>query len=240
MQLKNITYLEAEAYLKKDNLIIIPLGSIEQHGPGLPLGTDTLLAELIANKLGERYDVLVAPTITPGISLVPHMNFKGTVSYEAETYTRMIWEFILSLHEHGFRRFFLVNGHGGNDGAIKNAMTKACYELKEVVYFTQNWWRIESVANRIKDELGHPPGHACASEASLMMVSGDALVKKELLTKEFSETPFQVSNDISSRYKTKTGVIDADQTKASLEFGKELFELIMKEYGKKLLEMKRF
>ena len=134
MKLKNLTWEDVDKYLATSKTIIIPLGSIEQHGPSLPLGTDSIIAENLANEVGNKTNILVAPVLSPGISLIPHMEFKGTISFLPRTYTEMIIEFVTSLYSHGFRNFLLINGHGGNDGAIKNAITHLCYTLNDLKF----------------------------------------------------------------------------------------------------------
>lgn len=111
--LPDMTWPEVADLLKRTDMVIIPVGALEQHGPQGPIGTDfyngTLTAELIAQKT----DVLVAPILFPGNSPY-HMGFPGTITLSAETLERVYFEAIQSLIQHGFRRFILLNAHGGN------------------------------------------------------------------------------------------------------------------------------
>jgi creatinine amidohydrolase len=102
--------------------ILIPLGALEQHGPHLPLGTDTLIAEAIAVKVAQRVDnLLVAPCLSVGCS-DHHLSFPGTASIPEEVVAGYIRSTVLSLLGHGFRNAYVVSGHAGNIDAMKAAM----------------------------------------------------------------------------------------------------------------------
>ncbi len=111
--LPDMTWPEVQALLTRTDMVIIPVGALEQHGPQGPIGTDfyngTAEAELIAQKT----DVLVAPILMPGNSPY-HMGFPGTITLSAETLERVYFEAAQSLIQHGFRRFIFLNAHGGN------------------------------------------------------------------------------------------------------------------------------
>src|SRR5262245_34367011 len=100
-----------------DTLLLLPVGSVEQHGPHLPLGTDFMTAEHLALEAAERagreIPVVVAPTLPFGSSH-HHIPFGGTMSLSTETYYRLLYELGSSLADSGFRILFLINGHGGN------------------------------------------------------------------------------------------------------------------------------
>lgn len=231
MRLAEQTYKEIEDYLKKKKTIIIPLGSIEQHSVSMPLGTDSIIAESMAVELGKINSLLVGPLLSPGISLVPHMEFKGTVSLMPYTFTQVISDTIKSLYKHGFRNFILVNGHGGNDGAIKNAIAELCYSLNDLKIKSENWWRMKDIVQMAEEILGHPIGHACGTEASLILHINEKLIKKDLLGSEFKKCPAVVSNNLSGEYLTKTGIINANQKIANKELGKKIFNMAIGNYN---------
>ncbi len=237
MQLKHLTWTDVADYLEKCKTIIVPLGSVEQHGPSLPLGTDMIAAEAMAIEVGRRVNRLVGPVLSPGVSLIPHMNFSGTVSFMPRTYTKMIREYLETLYQHGFRDFLLINGHGGNDGSIKNALIELRYRLEGLKFGLANWWNLPDIAEKTQAVVGHGTGHACAIEASLIWHIDEQLVKKDRFTKEYKDYPFQVSNDLAEKYLTQSGLINADQTKASKELGREIFEMAVENYLKLLQAM---
>lgn len=120
-RLQTMTWQEAQQHITRDNRIIIGFGSTEQHGPLGELGTDFFIAKYFANKLAESTGVLLGPVIPIGMSY-HHMGFPGTISIRANTYRLMVIDILKSLYAHGCRRIFIVNGHGGNEKPIANAI----------------------------------------------------------------------------------------------------------------------
>jgi len=111
--LPHMTWPEVEAFLERSDMVILPVGSVEQHGLHLPLGTDYLNGVERAKLVAQRADVLVAPILIPGQSPY-HMEFPGTITLSAETIQRVYVEAAQSLIRHGFKRFLILNAHGGN------------------------------------------------------------------------------------------------------------------------------
>ena len=111
--LPHMTWPEVEEFLERSDMVILPVGSVEQHGPHLPLGTDYFNGLERAKLVAQRTDVLVAPILLPGQSPY-HMEFPGTITLSAETLQRVYVEAAQSLIRHGFRRFLILNAHGGN------------------------------------------------------------------------------------------------------------------------------
>jgi creatinine amidohydrolase len=129
--LPDMTWPEVEALLKRTDMVIIPVGAMEQHGPQGPIGTDfyngTAEAELIAQKA----DVLVAPIIMPGNSPY-HMGFPGTITLSTETLERVYFEAAQSLIVHGFHRFMFLNAHGGNAAMTRFVVDRINQETSAV------------------------------------------------------------------------------------------------------------
>jgi mycofactocin system creatininase family protein len=102
-------------------VLLVPLGSVEQHGPHLPLDTDTRIAVALAHGLAERRtDVVVAPAVAYGAS-GEHAGFPGTLSIGTEALTSMLVE--LGRSADAFAAIVLVNGHGGNAEAVRDAVS---------------------------------------------------------------------------------------------------------------------
>jgi len=118
-------------------LVLIPLGSTEQHGPHLPFSTDTFIAEQVAIAVAERLSsgnsgpVVVAPPLAYGAS-GEHQTFPGTVSIGQEALAVVLVEMIRSVSTWG-RRIVLVNGHGGNVATVKQVVDQMRYERHEVM-----------------------------------------------------------------------------------------------------------
>jgi creatinine amidohydrolase len=111
--LPEMTWMDVKDYLAQSDMVIIPLGSIEQHGPHLPLGTDTIGAMSISKRISARTGVVVAPVLWVGYSPY-HAGFPGTLSLQPETMERVLFEVAEYLIRHGFGRIMFWNGHGGN------------------------------------------------------------------------------------------------------------------------------
>ena len=111
--LPHMSWTEVEDLLTRTDMVIIPVGSLEQHGPHLPIGTDFLNGLERAKLVAQRTDVLVAPILFVG-NAPYHLGFPGTVSLPAETIQKVYFEAAQSLMRHGFRRFLILNSHGGN------------------------------------------------------------------------------------------------------------------------------
>lgn len=111
--LPHMTVPEVRALLERTDMVIIPVASLEQHGLHLPIGTDYLNGVERAKLIAQQTDVLVAPILLPGQSPY-HMGFEGTITLSSETIQAVIVESALSLIDHGFKRFLILNAHGGN------------------------------------------------------------------------------------------------------------------------------
>jgi creatinine amidohydrolase len=112
--LQEMTWTDVRDYLKANDMVIIPLGSTEQHGPHLPLGTDYYLALEAAKRISARTGVVVAPVVMAGYSLY-HSGFPGTLSLKPETMEEVLYETAEMLVKYGFRRIMFFNSHGGNN-----------------------------------------------------------------------------------------------------------------------------
>jgi len=112
--LQEMTWPEVQAYLEGNDMVIIPLGSTEQHGPHLPLGTDGFEALDLSKRISERTGVVVAQVLLAGYSEY-HSGFPGTLSLTPETMEQALYEVVESLIGHGFRRILFFNYHGGNN-----------------------------------------------------------------------------------------------------------------------------
>src|SRR6266849_1331706 len=108
-----LTQPEIAAQLKKNPLVILPTESVEQHGPHLPTGTDTLAANAIGHAVAERMDGLVLPATPLGVTPM-HMPFEGTITLTPDTYMRLVTETCVSTARHGARYLLILNWHEGN------------------------------------------------------------------------------------------------------------------------------
>ena len=109
----DLTQPEIATQFKKNPLVILPAGSVEQHGPHLPAGTDSFAANLISAELASRMDGLVLPGPTIGVTPM-HMPYEGTITFNPQTYIQVVTEICASTAVHGAKSLMIVNWHEGN------------------------------------------------------------------------------------------------------------------------------
>ncbi len=145
-----LTQLEIAAQLKANPLVLLPAGSVEQHGPHLPTGTDTFAANVISAAVAERMDGLVLPATPFGVTPM-HMPFEGTITFTPDTYMRVVTETCVSTAKHGAKRLLILNWHEGNipslaiaaeslhrDHGMSVLTVQACYVAEELYGKTCN------------------------------------------------------------------------------------------------------
>lgn len=137
MQLRDANWRAIESYLERDDRVVLPIGSTEQHA-GLSLLTDSILAERVAAEAAEPLGVPVLPVIPFGISTY-FLGYPGTVSLRVETLLAVVRDVLDSLAFTGFRRVLVVNGHGGNAPAGSLAI-QWMRENPGVRVKFHNWW----------------------------------------------------------------------------------------------------
>jgi len=111
--LPHMTWPEVQELRTRTDMVIIPIAALEQHALHLPIGTDFLNGLERAKLIAQKTPVLVAPILLPGNSPY-HMEFAGTISLSSQTIQQVYFEAAQSLMKHGFKRFLLLNSHGGN------------------------------------------------------------------------------------------------------------------------------
>jgi creatinine amidohydrolase len=175
MLLENLKWPEVKRIDFARTPVVIPLGSLEQHGPHLPLTTDTEIVTAIAKRvetaLSDR--ILVTPTLWLGHS-PHHMNFPGTLSAEPRIYMDIVKSLVHSMVRHGAKKIFLLNGHGGNEAPVPVAMRELKSELsgqKDLfVTFASYWWLGAKTLSDVRQSGAGGVGHACEMETSAMLV----------------------------------------------------------------------
>jgi creatinine amidohydrolase len=147
--------MQVEEYLERDNRVVLPLGSTEQHGY-LSLETDNILAERVSAEAAEPLGVLVLPVVPYGLT-PSFAAYPGSPTLRLETFVSVVRDLLDSLHGQGFRRFLLVNGHGGNlpAGSLVREWTAAHPEAQAMFH---SWWsseRVQAAAREIDPEPSH-------------------------------------------------------------------------------------
>jgi creatinine amidohydrolase len=155
MRVQDCNWMQLEEYLRGDDRIVLPFGSVEQHAY-LSLAVDTILSERVAVEAAEPLGVPVMPALPYGIT--PYFAaYPGSPSLSVETYGAVVRDLLESLHGQGFRRFLLVSGHGGNEpGGDAAAEWSAEHADAQVVW--HNWWngpRTWEVVQSIDADASH-------------------------------------------------------------------------------------
>jgi creatinine amidohydrolase len=147
--------MQVEEYLARDDRIVVPLGSVEQHGY-LSLGVDRILSERVSEEAAEPLGVLVMPSLPYG--LTPYFAaYPGSPTLRVETYRALLRDLLDSLYYQGFRRVLFVNGHGGNDPG-RDAVDAWAAEHGDAQARWHNWWageRTRAVVDAIDGDASH-------------------------------------------------------------------------------------
>ncbi len=225
--LHQLSYEEARDYFSRRDLVIIPVGSVEQHGPANPLGTDMLIALALAREAASRSGILSLPAIPFGISF-HHMGFPGTVTVSEESLASYLLDVIRSLSKWGVKKVLVVNGHGGNLPTLQIVARKAMDELGIRVYVYQWWTSGSEVLSELFSE--DERGHASGAETSLNMHLHPELVRSERLVDEEPRGSFEnrVFRFVYTHEMSDSGVFGR-QSASSPERGAALFERLVED-----------
>ena len=137
MFLEKITWKQAEGYFKEKDIAIIPVGSTENHGSQLCLGTDFLIPRRLCEMMDERLNILIAPTVPFGVG-DQHINFPGTITIGYDGLYDLMTRIVDQLYGFGIRKFVFLNGHGGHTPVLQ----RVALELDErhAMGAILNWW----------------------------------------------------------------------------------------------------
>ena len=138
-----MTWEETQEALKETNMVVLPIGSTEQHGPHLPLGNDALQVREMARRIvlkleGMGIKAVVGPLVPFGVAPY-HMPFPGTISLQPSTFQALVRDVCLSLYRHGFRKFVFPLGHGGNYGCMQVVAQQLVDETPDAQTLVLNW-----------------------------------------------------------------------------------------------------
>jgi Uncharacterized protein, putative amidase len=189
MRLETFSSPEVKALPLADLMVIAPLGSFEQHGPHLPLTTDTDLVTAIGQAVEQRLPdkILLLPALWIGHS-THHMHFPGTLDIRQMNYIAVIQDLCHSIISMGARKLLLLNGHGGNDIPVRAAMREVKTSTggrQDLHLLYAAYWMLgaQSIKTIRESELGGL-GHACEMETSLMLHLHPERVRMELARRD--------------------------------------------------------
>jgi creatinine amidohydrolase len=148
MKICEMNWEQVEAYLRRDDRAVLPLGSTEQHAK-LSLSVDSILSEKVSVDAAEPLGVPVFPVLAYG--LTPYfLSYPGTISLRVETYARILSDILSSMKRHGFRKILIVNGHGGNQPA-QNIAGEWRADNPDVAVKFHNWWNAPKTLTKVQE-----------------------------------------------------------------------------------------
>ncbi|MBE0477989.1 creatininase family protein [Candidatus Aerophobetes bacterium] len=181
--LHKMSWVEVKQVARENTVAIIPTGSIEQHGPHLPLATDSYigyeLCKRLEQKLAGKLPFIITPPAVFGASS-HHLDFPGTLSLNINTYIALMQDLCNCLVHHGFKRILLLNSHGGNIAPL-NVVIRNIRDQHRIIIATATYWVVasEEIA-RIRESGPGGIAHAGELETSCMLIIKPELVKEDL------------------------------------------------------------
>jgi creatinine amidohydrolase/Fe(II)-dependent formamide hydrolase-like protein len=229
-----LTWRQARARIKKMDVALLPVGSVEQHGPHLPLDTDAFDADYLARRVAEACSdpkPLVLPPMPYGVSY-HHADFTGTVSISNDTLAKVIYEIGMSVSHNGIRKLVIINGHGGNSPALnyaaqminRDARIFVCVDTGETS--DVDIYKIVETPNDV---------HAGEIETSTGLAVRPELVQMEHAKKQIPKFSSKYLDFTSKRgvlwyaytRKISTSGVMGDPTKASAAKGEKIWETMI-------------
>ncbi len=224
--LADISWEQCAEYLARDKRIILPIGATEQHGRHLGLGTDYLIADEIARRIGEQTNTLVAPTLSYGMSHF-HLEFSGTVSLSPASLSAVLQDIFQSLYRHGFRRVLVVNGHGGNHPALLSAAAIVQNQFPDLRVKFFEWWLDSEITHIVDETLGAQQGtHASNHETAFMLAVAPHAVHVERIAKRDAPVIPAREFDSPTRFREKfpDGVMGLNPSPATTGLGERILQ----------------
>ncbi len=224
MQIEEITMEEFKKGLKKTKTLIIPFGTVEEHGRHLPLSTDTIIAVEVLRLVEEKRKVFIAPPLHYGVCTTTRLH-PGTISITPETLRRITLDMVRDSFQKGIKNFILISGHGG--GLHMNALKEVAEILVEEIKgiriavvspYELLWKELSEIAETTNDS------HAGEIETSVMLTLRPELVKG---TSKEEYPSFPKPMVVKDKLKYWPGGVWGNPEKASREKGEQVIALIL-------------
>ena len=226
-----LTWAEMNQAIAKQKLVILPVGSTEQHGRHLPLDVDVFLCEQVCLEVGRRAAdrVLVLPPVAYGLNM-HHMDFPGTVHIEPEVFIAFCLNITKSVAYHGFENIWVVNGHGSNAPLIDLIARKTTLETQSLGFASNYASFLMDKFHQVRES--EVIAHADEFETSLYLHLAPERVQMDNAAEGNDRMGEYVTSDSTSKYVrfndywgrwTDLGV-HGDPTKATAEKGEAIFE----------------
>lgn len=221
----NMTWYEFNERKNKD-VVILPVGSVEQHGPHLPLFTDTIISEGFANLLGDKVNGIVMPSINYGYKSQPASGggplFPGTIDLNGTTLINLVKDIIEELIRDGVRKIALVNSHFENQAFLLEAIDLVSKNMpSDTKIIMMSWWDLisQDTIDKIFDEVEFPGWaleHAAITETSLILKFKPELVHMDrLIDEKIEEVPTYQVYPIPKDLVPKSGLLSIGRTSSA-------------------------
>nr|BBH87386.1 creatininase [Thermosporothrix sp. COM3] len=152
MDVKLLHGRDVKRVVEEVNFAVVPLGSIEYHGPHSPLGTDYLLAEGFAQRIAPELKPLVFPVVPYAACPGKTQGYPGTIAIPPEAYHAYLAALLRGICQMGLRRILLLNAHDGNMGVSRTVAEQITGEWRDASFLLVNWWQMVSHAET--EEMG--------------------------------------------------------------------------------------
>ena len=210
--LGNLTFVDINEYLAQKDLIIVPMASLEQHGPHLPLYTDTVTAVEMSRRVSEMIAVLHTPPIWMGYS-PQHMHQpglgRGTITMRSSTLLALMYDTARSLIHHGFNRIIFMNGHGSNVKVVDPILRKLRYETGALIGFVKPY--MERYYGILTGLMENPPEETPGWHASELETSQDLAWNEGMVRMERAEhTKAHIPDFLPRSFAKKDGMPDVE------------------------------
>jgi creatinine amidohydrolase len=210
--LGDLTFVDIREYLTHKDTILIPMASLEQHGPHLPLYTDTVTCIEISRRVAEHIGVLHTPPIWLGYS-PQHMHQpgsgRGTITLRSSTLLSMLHDVGRSLVHHGFNRLIFVNGHGSNVKVVDPVLRQLRYETGALIGFVKPY--MERYYGILEGLMENPPEETPGWHSSELETSQDLAWNEELVRMDRAEfTKAHIPDFLPRSFAKKDGMPDVE------------------------------
>lgn len=220
---KNLTRIEMADLDKDKAVVMLPVSAIEQHGPHLPVGTDTIILDSLLKKFSREKtfpgcDVVIAPQLAVGKSN-EHLDFCGTLTLTTHTMYDVITEICKCIAQHGFKKILLTNSHGGNTDLL-NVLSRDLRILLDIEIYVFDWWFTpfwnDIMAKYKESKSVYGVFHACELETSLMMAFAPETVKTDKIVDEVPDEMFSGNRHVTLYGPVTMGWKTADVTQSGV------------------------
>ena len=210
--LGNLSFVDIQEYLKVKDLVIVPMASLEQHGPHLPLYTDTITCVEMSRRVAEMIGVLHTPPVWIGYS-PQHMHEpgmgRGTITLRSSTLLALLHDVGRSLIHHGFNRIIFMNGHGSNVKVVDPVLRQLRYETGALISFVKPY--MERYVGILEGLMENPPEETPGWHSSELETSQDLAWNEHFVRMDRADfTKAHIPDFLPSTFAKKDGMPDVE------------------------------